>query len=86
MSSSAYIPHNLLVILEYIVEDDPQEKNPSSIMTKATWEWVKNHPSYAKFMMDTTQKHGKEADAAPAEDDPLIGTVSESHTKNMSEA
>ena len=81
--STAWIPQNLIVILDYIVERDPELKDRSSIMTKATWEWVKNHPLYAEYMKDTTRKFGKEADAAPAEDDPLIGKP---HTANVAES
>jgi len=65
--SSAYIPPALLEILEYIVESDKSEKSPSTIMTKATWQYVKEHPAYAKFLEDTTQDFGKKRESVPVE-------------------
>jgi len=78
--STAWIPQNLIVILDYIVERDPELKDRSSVMLKATWEWLKKHPLSADYMKDTTRKFGTESDVAPAEDDVTIGTT---HAENL---
>ena len=65
--STAWIPQNLIVILDYIVEHDPELKDRSSVMQKATWEWVKNHPLYDDYMKDTHPKYGDKQESATVE-------------------